>query len=72
MGRAEWTILLTFALVGGGAFALESAGPDAVRIVAISACSLLILLMVVGMVVRARVKKRKSVEAAERLQQGRP
>lgn len=69
MGRAEWIILLTFVLVGGGAFALEKAGPDAVRIIAISACSLLVLLMVVGMVMRHRAKRRKGMEAARILRE---
>ena len=55
---------VTFVLVGGGAFAIEKAGPDAARVIAITACCLLILLMVVGMVMRARAKKRKSMEAA--------
>ncbi len=61
MGRAEVIILLSFVLVGAGAIALESAGPAAVRITAITACSLLVTLMVVGLFMRARVKKRRSL-----------
>lgn len=64
MGRAEIIILVSFVLVGAGALALESAGPDAVRIIAISACLLLIALMVIGLVMRARIKKRRSLEAS--------
>jgi len=63
MGRAEWIILLTFALVGGSAFALEKAGPDAVRIIGITACCTLIALMVIGLIMRGRMKRRLAKEA---------
>jgi len=64
MGRTEVIILLSFVLIGGGAIALESAGPSAVRIIGITACLLLVTLTVVGLVMRARVQKRRSFGAS--------
>ena len=63
--RAEVIILLSIGLVGAGALALEKADPDAVRIIAISACLLLIALMAVGMVMRARAQKRRGHKPLE-------
>ena len=63
--RAEFIILLSIALVGAGALALERADPDAVRVIAISACSLLIILMVGGLFMRARAQKHRGYKPFE-------
>jgi hypothetical protein len=65
MGRSEVIILATVLLVGGSAFLLEGLGPDTVRIIAITACCLLILLMVAGMFFRARAKRRRALAEPE-------
>ena len=68
MGRTEFIMLLAVIFVGAGAFALESLSAETVRIIAITACCTLIALMVVGMFMRARVKKRRHQTEMRRLQ----
>ena len=60
MGRGEAIILISVVLIGAGAFALEGLDPSTIRVLAITLCSLLILLMTVGLVMRARAKRRRA------------
>ena len=56
--RAEYVILLAVVIITAGALALEAVDVDGVRIVAITFCLLLVVLLVGGLVARVRVRMR--------------
>lgn len=70
MSKSEVLILIVVLGIGGLAFLLERLSPDAVRVLAIAVCTLLLLLTFVGMFMRAKVKRARSqAEAPENTQE---
>ena len=60
---ADILILVVVVVITIAAFALESAGPDGARIVAISVGMFLVTAIIVGMFMRARMKRRREEQA---------
>lgn len=52
--RAELIIIFAIAIIGGLALWMESLSPDAVRIIAIVLCTILLAGFILGYVLRAR------------------
>ena len=63
-GSAEAVVLVGFVIIVGLGLLLEQASPELVRIIAITFCTLLLLSMITGMVMRHRAKSRQALASA--------